>query len=130
RMACHGQAPDRLAQRARPPGDRRLSAAHRAHLRRDQSRRRSALHRARSARAARRSARMNGAIAAAAPSREVFASFARDRVALASLIVLALIVFAALFAPFILPQNPYNLAELDILDPKLAPGGLSVDRQT
>src|SRR5262245_5464709 len=36
--------------------------------------------------------------------------------------MLALILFAAVFAPLLSPQNPYNLAQLDILDSKLAPG--------
>ena len=62
------------------------------------------------------------ASAAAAPSRELIASFMRSRLALAALIGLAIIVLAALLAPVISPQNPYNLAELDILDAKMPPG--------
>ena len=66
---------------------------------------------------------MSAAVAAAArPSRELFASFARDRLALGALVVLAAIIVAAVLAAAISPQNPYNLAELDILDAKLAPG--------
>jgi peptide/nickel transport system permease protein len=42
-------------------------------------------------------------------------------------LVLAAIVIAALLAPWITPQNPYDLASLDILDSKLAPGSLSGD---
>jgi peptide/nickel transport system permease protein len=61
-------------------------------------------------------------IAAQAPFREFSAGFARDRIAVAALAVLALILFAAVFAPLISPQNPYNLAQLDILDSKLPPG--------
>jgi peptide/nickel transport system permease protein len=61
-------------------------------------------------------------VAAAAPRRDLFASFARSRVALAALIALAAIIVCAVFAPVISPQNPYDLAELDILDAKLAPG--------
>ncbi|HXF67039.1 MAG TPA: ABC transporter permease [Burkholderiales bacterium] len=52
----------------------------------------------------------------------VFGEFARDRVALAALAALALIVLSAALAPWISPQNPYDLAALDILDSKLAPG--------
>ena len=66
----------------------------------------------------------------AAPSRELFASFARNRIALASLIVLAAIALAAVLASVIAPQNPYNLAELDILDSKLPPGSQSVAGKT
>lgn len=52
----------------------------------------------------------------------VIGEFARDRVALAALAALAAIVLAAALAPWISPQNPYDLAALDILDSKLAPG--------
>jgi peptide/nickel transport system permease protein len=61
-------------------------------------------------------------IAAQAPLREFTAGFARDRVAVVALVMLALILFAATFAPWVTPQNPYNLAQLDIMDSKLAPG--------
>jgi peptide/nickel transport system permease protein len=54
--------------------------------------------------------------------REFTAGYARDRIAVAALMVLALILLAAVFAPFLSPQNPYNLAQLDIMDSKLAPG--------
>jgi len=61
-------------------------------------------------------------IAAQAPLRQFTAGFARDRVAVVALVMLALILFAATFAPWLTPQNPYNLAQLDIMDSKLAPG--------
>jgi peptide/nickel transport system permease protein len=67
---------------------------------------------------------------AAAPTRELIPSFVRNRLALLALILLAAIVVAALLAPVISPQNPYNLAELDILDAKLEPGAKSVDGKT
>lgn len=56
------------------------------------------------------------------PAREFAAGFARDRVALAAFWVLCVLLIAALIAPWIAPQNPYDLAQLDILDAKLAPG--------
>jgi peptide/nickel transport system permease protein len=59
---------------------------------------------------------------AESPLREFTAGFARDRIAVGALIALALILLAALFAPVISQQNPYDLAQLDILDSKLAPG--------
>jgi peptide/nickel transport system permease protein len=62
------------------------------------------------------------AASAAAPRRELLSSFGRNRLALTALIALTVIVIAALFAPLVSPQNPYNLAELDILDGKLEPG--------
>jgi peptide/nickel transport system permease protein len=51
--------------------------------------------------------------------------FARSRVALASLALLALILVAAVSAPWIAPQNPYDLAQLDITDGRLPPGSSS-----
>ena len=37
----------------------------------------------------------------------------RDPVALAALVLLALLTAAAVFAPWVAPQNPYDLAQLD-----------------
>ncbi len=64
------------------------------------------------------------------PLRRIAADFAASRIALAGLVVFVLILIVALGAPLISPQNPYNLAELDILDSKLAPGGKSIDGLT
>jgi peptide/nickel transport system permease protein len=65
-----------------------------------------------------------------APTRELLASFARDRLALIAVIALALILGAAMLAPVLSPQNPYDLAQLDILDAKLEPGAKSVEGKT
>ncbi|KAF1023698.1 MAG: putative D,D-dipeptide transport system permease protein DdpC [Paracidovorax wautersii] len=54
-------------------------------------------------------------------ARELLAS----PVALLSLLVLLAIVLAALFAPWIAPQNPYDLLQLDVLDARLPPGSPS-----
>jgi peptide/nickel transport system permease protein len=59
---------------------------------------------------------------AESPLREFTVGFARDRIAVAAVAVLFLILLSAVLAPFITPQNPYNLAQLDIMDSKLAPG--------
>jgi peptide/nickel transport system permease protein len=59
------------------------------------------------------------------PLRRFAAEFAASRVALAGLALLALILFAALFAPLIAPQNPYDLAQLELLDSRLPPGSRS-----
>ena len=56
------------------------------------------------------------------PLREFTAGFARDRIAVAAFVALCLILLAAIFAPFVSPQNPYDLAQLDIMDSKAAPG--------
>lgn len=57
-----------------------------------------------------------------APLREFTAGFVGDRIAAAALAALLVILSAAVFAPIISPQDPYDLARLDILDSKLAPG--------
>ena len=54
-------------------------------------------------------------------ARRLAAEFAAGRIALAGLALLAAIVIAALFAPWIAPQNPYDLARLDLLDSRLPP---------
>ena len=59
--------------------------------------------------------------------RGTFERLFESRIAACASVVLALIVLAALLAPWIAPQNPYDLASLDILDSKLAPGSLSGD---
>jgi len=40
------------------------------------------------------------------------------------------VIFIALFAPWISPQNPYDLAALDLLDGRLPPGSQSADGLT
>jgi peptide/nickel transport system permease protein len=56
------------------------------------------------------------------PLRRLLGDFAASRVALGAAVLLAAILFAALFAPLLSPQDPYDLAQLDIMDSKLAPG--------
>jgi peptide/nickel transport system permease protein len=56
--------------------------------------------------------------------------FAASRVALAALLVVVLLALAAIFAPWITPQNPYDLAQLDILDSRLPPGSASSSGMT
>ena len=55
------------------------------------------------------------------PGRRLAAEFAASRIALAGLALLAAIVLAALLAPWISPQNPYDLTRLDLLDSRLPP---------
>ena len=52
----------------------------------------------------------------------VAADFLRSRVAVAGLAVLVLVALVALAAPWITPQNPYDLMQLDVLDARLKPG--------
>lgn len=53
--------------------------------------------------------------------------FIHDRLAFIALTMLVMLTMAALLAPWITPQNPYDLARLDLLDAKLAPGATAVD---
>jgi peptide/nickel transport system permease protein len=62
------------------------------------------------------------AAAAESPWRRFAMEFAESRLALAGLALLLAIAFVALAAPILSPQNPYDLAQLDVLDSKLAPG--------
>ena len=62
-----------------------------------------------------------------APARDtpvirLWEEFADSRVAVAALGVLALLLILALAAPWIAPQDPYDLSQLSILDNMLAPG--------
>ena len=43
------------------------------------------------------------------------------------MIIFVLIALCAIFAPWISPQNPYDLAVLDIMDGRLEPGSRSGD---
>lgn len=59
---------------------------------------------------------------AESPWRRFAAEFAQSRLALAGLALLVAIILAAIAAPVISPQNPYDLAQLDVMDSKLPPG--------
>jgi len=61
----------------------------------------------------------------ASPWRRALIDFCRSPVALGALIVLVLIALAAIFAPWLAPQNPYDLMQLDVLDARLPPGSPS-----
>jgi len=56
------------------------------------------------------------------PLRRFLLDFAESRIAMAGLVVFVLILLVAVFAPFVSPQNPYDLATLDLLDGRLPPG--------
>lgn len=56
------------------------------------------------------------------PWRRFAAAYVQSRLAVAALVVLVAIVIVGLAAPWVSPQNPYDLAQLDILDARLPPG--------
>jgi len=55
----------------------------------------------------------------------VAADFLHSRIAVGGLVVLGIVVLAALLAPWITQQNPYDLLQLDVLDARLPPGSRS-----
>ena len=61
----------------------------------------------------------------ATPLRRFVRAFASSNLAMGGLVVFSAIVLAALLAPWISPQNPYDLMQLDILDGRLPPGSVS-----
>jgi peptide/nickel transport system permease protein len=64
--------------------------------------------------------------ASRSPFRATISALLRDRLALTGIIIVTLLALAALFAPLIAPQNPYDLAQLDIMDNRLPPGSESM----
>jgi peptide/nickel transport system permease protein len=59
------------------------------------------------------------------PFRRFVSEFAASKLALAGLVIFIIIALLAIFAPWITPQNPYDLAQLDIMDGRLPPGSQS-----
>lgn len=56
------------------------------------------------------------------PWRRFARNFMQDRVAVIGLVVFLLIMLLALLAPWITPQNPYDLNSVDLMDSRLKPG--------
>jgi peptide/nickel transport system permease protein len=50
-----------------------------------------------------------------------FGEFAESRVAMAALALIVLLLVLAILAPWVAPQNPYDLSQLSIMDNKLPP---------
>jgi peptide/nickel transport system permease protein len=63
-----------------------------------------------------------GPARAETPFQRFVSLYAESRLAVIALAVLVLIVVAAVAAPWLAPQNPYDLEQLDILDARLPPG--------
>ena len=60
------------------------------------------------------------------PWRQFVRDFMQSRIAVCGLALLLMVLLLALFAPWIAPQNPYDLSKLDLMDSKLAPGAQSM----
>lgn len=56
------------------------------------------------------------------PFRRFASEFFESRIATFALAVLGAIIVLAVLAPWITPQNPYDLAQVDVLDGRMAPG--------
>jgi len=64
------------------------------------------------------------------PWRRFGSEFAESRLALVGLALLVLLAALAIAAPWIAPQNPYDLAQLDVLDSRLPPLSASLAGKT
>jgi peptide/nickel transport system permease protein len=60
------------------------------------------------------------------PFRRFVSEFAESKLALLGLVIFVIIALLAIFASWIAPQNPYDLAQLDIMDGRLPPGSKSL----
>ena len=59
------------------------------------------------------------------PFQRIVSDFVANPVAVFGLALLAIVMLTAIFAPLISPQNPYDLAQLDVMDSRLPPGSAS-----
>jgi peptide/nickel transport system permease protein len=64
------------------------------------------------------------------PFRRIARDFFEDKLAVFGLVLFIAVVLIAIAAPWIAPQNPYDLAQLNILDGGLPPGTESFDGMT
>ncbi len=64
------------------------------------------------------------------PFQRFVSAFFESKVAAAAVAVFAVILFIAIFAPWISPQNPYDLMVVDIMNSRLPPGEKSLDGMT
>ena len=59
---------------------------------------------------------------AVSPFRRFWGRFVEDRIALGALVVVVILALLAIFAPWIAPQDPYDLSGLSLLDARRPPG--------
>ncbi|WP_439495456.1 ABC transporter permease [Bosea sp. (in: a-proteobacteria)] len=64
------------------------------------------------------------------PLQRALRAFANSNTAMLGLVLLVCIVSLALLAPWIAPQNPYDLMQLDIMDGQLPPGSKAASGMT
>jgi peptide/nickel transport system permease protein len=61
------------------------------------------------------------------PFRQMVVALLHDKLALVGIFLVLVFILAAVLAPLIAPQNPYDLSQLDILDGRLSPGSQSMN---
>ena len=59
------------------------------------------------------------------PWQKFLSDYTESYVAVGAFIILLIIVVAAILAPLFAPQNPYDLAQVDVLDSRQPPGSKS-----
>jgi peptide/nickel transport system permease protein len=64
------------------------------------------------------------------PLRRFLSDYFESPIATVALVLLAMLICLAVLAPLITPQNPYNLAEVDVLESRLPPGSQSMTGYT
>ncbi len=64
------------------------------------------------------------------PFQRFLSDFFESKVAAAAIAAFAVILFIAIFAPWISPQNPYDLMVVDVMNSRLPPGEISLDGMT
>lgn len=67
------------------------------------------------------------AVAVETPFRRFTRNFFSSKIALAGFVLMVLILLAALFAPVLAPQDPYDLSKLDVMDSRMEPGQMSAE---
>ncbi|TKV70565.1 ABC transporter permease [Rhizobium sp. AU243] len=60
-------------------------------------------------------------------TKEFIRSFCTSKLAIVGFVILVVTAVAAIFAPWITPQNPYDLMQLDIMNGRLPPGSENFD---
>lgn len=64
---------------------------------------------------------------AQSPAQQLIVDFFSRKLAVTGLLIVVILTVAALLAPALSPQNPYDLMQLDIMDGRLAPGSVNAD---
>ncbi len=61
------------------------------------------------------------------PFRIFVSDFVRNKIAVSALAIIVVLALLAIFAPWVTPQNPYDLTQISIFDNMLKPGEKSMD---